>query len=259
MSEPIVVCEKLCVDRDGAPVLKGLTLSVHKGDFLAVLGPNGGGKTTLLKVMLGLIQPTSGTVTVFGGPPGATTGRIGYVPQSLQFDRTFPISVREVVLMGRLSKSRLFRRYGREDRAKADEAMEITGLTALASRRIGALSGGELQRVLIARALAGDPDLLLLDEPTASVDPEMKTTIYDLLDRLKADHTIVLVTHDTGTIAHHVSRIACLNCTLDMHEEGSTLGRTSLESLYGYPVDIVEHRAPSAPPTSSTPSGQRHA
>lgn len=258
MNEPIVVCEKLCVERDGAPVLNGLTLSVHKGDFLAVLGPNGGGKTTLLKVMLGLIKPSSGSVTVFGGQPGETTGRIGYVPQSLQFDRAFPISVREVVLMGRLSKSRLFRRYGREDRAKASEALEITGLTALADRRIGTLSGGELQRALIARALAGEPELLLLDEPTASVDPEMKTTIYDLLDKLKASHTIVLVTHDTGTIAHHVSRIACLNCTLDMHEEGSTLGRTSLENLYGYPVDIVEHRAPSSPVTS-TPSGHRHA
>lgn len=258
MSELIVVCDKLYVERDGVPVLKELTLSVHKGDFLAVLGPNGGGKTTLLKVMLGLIKPTSGTVRVFGGPPGATTGRIGYVPQSLQFDRAFPISVREVVLMGRLSKSRLFRRYGREDHAKAAKALEVTGLTALADRRIGSLSGGELQRALIARALAGEPELLLLDEPTASVDPEMKTTIYDLLDKLKRNHTIVLVTHDTGTIAHHVSRIACLNCTLDMHEEGSTLGRTSLEHLYGYPVDIVEHRTPSSPVTS-TPSGRRHA
>mgnify|MGYP001809662426 CR=1 FL=1 len=244
MTEPLIVCDRLCVELGGAKVLDGLSLSVHEGDFLAVLGPNGGGKTTLLKVMLGLVRPTSGSVTVFGKEPGRAGGRIGYVPQRLDFDRTFPISAMEVVLMGRLARKRLLQRYGREDRQKALEALETTGLASLAQRRIGALSGGELQRVLIARALAGEPELLLLDEPTASVDPEMKTTIYDLLDQLKKSHTIVLVTHDTGTIGRHVSRIACLNCTLDMHEPGSTLGRSALDSLYGYPVDVVEHRAP---------------
>ncbi|RXK88121.1 ABC transporter ATP-binding protein [Chlorobaculum sp. 24CR] len=244
MTEPLIVCDRLCVDLGGAKVLDGLSLSVHEGDFLAVLGPNGGGKTTLLKVVLGLVRPTSGSVTVFGKEPGCAAGRIGYVPQRLDFDRSFPISAMEVVLMGRLSRKKLFQRYGRQDRQKALEALETTGLASLAQRRIGALSGGELQRALIARALAGEPELLLLDEPTASVDPDMKTTIYDLLDQLKKSHTIVLVTHDTGTIARHVSRIACLNCTLDMHEPGSTLGRSALDSLYGYPVDVVEHRAP---------------
>jgi zinc transport system ATP-binding protein len=242
MSDPVIVCDRLCVRLGGVTVLKGLSLTVHEGDFLAVLGPNGGGKTTLLKVILGLVKPVSGTVRVFGKEPGHADGRIGYVPQTLHFDRSFPISAMEVVLMGRLSRKRLLQRYGREDRRKALEALEITGLASLARRRIGALSGGELQRVLIARALAGEPELLLLDEPTASVDPEMKTTIYDLLDNLRRHHTIVLVTHDTGTIGRHVSRIACLNCTLDMHEKGSTLSRATLENLYRYPVDVVEHR-----------------
>ena len=244
MSEPLIVCDRLCVELGGAKVLDGLSLTVREGDFLAVLGPNGGGKTTLLKVMLGLVKPTSGTVTVFGREPGQVAGRIGYVPQRLDFDRTFPISAMEVALMGRLSRKHLLQRYGRDDRRKALEALETTGLAALANRRIGALSGGELQRVLIARALAGEPELLLLDEPTASVDPDMKTTIYDLLDQLKKSHTIVLVTHDTGTIGRHVSRIACLNCSLDMREPGSTLGRESLDHLYGYPVDVVKHREP---------------
>ncbi|MGC8775671.1 MAG: metal ABC transporter ATP-binding protein [Chlorobaculum sp.] len=256
MKEPLISCDKLCVELGGAKILQGLSLSVHEGDFLAVLGPNGGGKTTLLKVMLGLVKPTSGSVKVFGKEPGYASGRIGYVPQRLDFDRSFPISAMEVVLMGRLSRKRLLQRYGREDRRKALEALETTGLAELAQRRIGALSGGELQRVLIARALAGEPELLLLDEPTASVDPGMKTTIYDLLDQLKKSHTIVLVTHDTGTIGRHVSRIACLNCTLDMHEPGSTLGRSALDDLYGYPVDVVEHRAPQG---HATHQNHRHA
>ncbi|NTW55186.1 MAG: ABC transporter ATP-binding protein [Chlorobaculum sp.] len=247
MTEPLIACDRLCVELGGAKVLDGLSLSVHEGDFLAVLGPNGGGKTTLLKVMLGLVKPSSGSVTVFGKEPGQASGRIGYVPQRLDFDRSFPISAMEVVLMGRLSRKKLFQRYGREDRQKALDALETTGLASLAQRRIGALSGGELQRALIARALAGEPELLLLDEPTASVDPEMKTTIYDLLDQLRKQHTIVLVTHDTGTIGRHVSRIACLNCTLDMHEPGSTLGRTALEKLYHFPVDVVEHRETQTP------------
>jgi zinc transport system ATP-binding protein len=241
MSDPVIFCDQLCVELGGMKVLQGLSLSVHEGDFLAVLGPNGGGKTTLLRVFLGLQKPTSGTVTVFGVPPGFASSRIGYVPQRLYFDREFPISALEVVMMGRLSRRKLLQRYGKIDREKAAEVLEITGLTGLRNRRIGALSGGELQRVLIARALASEPELLLLDEPTASVDPDMKSTIYDLLDRLREQHTIVLVTHDTGTIARHVSRIACLNCTLEMHEKGSTLGRKTLDSLYRYPVDVVEH------------------
>lgn len=244
MSNPVIVFDRLCVELGGVTVLQGLSLSVHEGDFIAVLGPNGGGKSTLLKVILGLVKPASGTVSVFGGAPGHADGRIGYVPQSMLFDRSFPINAHDVVLMGRLSRKHLMQRYSKEDRRRALEALEITGMAGMAGRRIGTLSGGELQRVLIARALAGNPDLLLLDEPTASVDPEMKTTIYDLLDDLKRKHTIVLVTHDTGTIGRHVSRIACLNCTLDMHEAGSTLDRASLEHLYGHPVDVVEHREP---------------
>jgi zinc transport system ATP-binding protein len=256
MSEPVIFCDQLCVELGGMKVLQGLSLSVHEGDFLAVLGPNGGGKTTLLRVILGLEKPTSGTVTVFGAPPGFASHQIGYVPQRLFFDREFPISTWEVVMMGRLSRRKLLQRYGRADREKAAEALEITGLSSLRNRRIGALSGGELQRVLIARALASEPDLLLLDEPTASVDPDMKSTIYDLLDKLREHHTIVLVTHDTGTIARHVSRIACLNCTLEMHEKGSTLDRKALDSLYRYPVDVVEHIEPNG---GSTEEHRDHA
>ncbi|NTV02762.1 MAG: ABC transporter ATP-binding protein [Chlorobiaceae bacterium] len=241
MNEAVIVCDRLGVTLGGMKVLDGLSMTVYKGDFLAVLGPNGGGKTTLLRVILGLEQPSSGTVTVFGARPGHAPGRIGYVPQRLFFDRDFPISVEEVVLMGRLPRRRLIQRYGRIDRDRAHEAIETVGLARLKHKRIGTLSGGELQRALIARALAGEPELLLLDEPTASVDPDMKTTVYDLLDRLKERHTIVLVTHDTGTVGHSVSRVACLNCTLDMHGPASSLGTASLERVYGHPVEVVLH------------------
>jgi zinc transport system ATP-binding protein len=256
MTRSVISCDRLGVKLGGMKVLDGLTITVYEGDYLAVLGPNGGGKTTLLRVILGLEKPSSGTITVFGEPPGQASGRIGYVPQRTFFDRDFPISVREVVMMGRLPKRRLMQRYGRVDRERADEAIETVGLTRLRNSRIGTLSGGELQRALIARALAGEPELLLLDEPTASIDPEMKTTIYDLLDRLKEHHTIVLVTHDTGTVGRNVSRVACLNCTLDMQGPASSLGTAALESLYGHPVDVVLHNHPHAGTSSQ---GEPHA
>ncbi len=225
---PIIHCDRLSVELGGVKVLEGLTLAVCEGDFLGLVGPNGGGKTTLLRVILGLEKHSAGRITVFGGLPGSSPGRIGYVPQRLFFDREFPISVHDLVLMGRLSKKKLFQRYNRVDRERVDEAICTTGLERLIERRIGDLSGGELQRVLIARALAGEPELLLLDEPTASIDPQMKTTIYDLIEKLKESLTIVLVTHDTSLISRYVTKIATLNVTLDMLEPDKTSCREDL-------------------------------
>ncbi|NTW83302.1 MAG: ABC transporter ATP-binding protein [Chlorobiaceae bacterium] len=242
MNNSVIDCYRLSVELDGAKVLDGLSLSVYEGDFIGVVGPNGAGKTTLLRVILGLENCSEGSVKVYGHPPGSFPERIGYVPQRLFFDRDFPISTKELVLMGRLSKAKMFRQYSKRDTEKADEAIRTTGLTHLSGRRIGSLSGGELQRALIARALAGEPDLLLLDEPTASVDPEMKTSIYDLLLKLREKMTILLVTHDTGIISRHVTRIACLNCSLEMKEPGSSLGRETLDALYRYPVDVIRHQ-----------------
>jgi zinc transport system ATP-binding protein len=228
MTESIIECDQLSVELGGVKVLDGVTLSVCEGDFLALVGPNGGGKTTLLRVILGLEKHFAGRATVFGGLPGSSPGRTGYVPQRLFFDREFPISVRDLVLMGRLSKKKLFERYNRVDRERVDEAICTVGLERLIERRIGDLSGGELQRALIARALAGEPELLLLDEPTASIDPQMKTTIYDLIEQLKERLTIVLVTHDTALISRYVTKIATLNVTLDLLEPGITSCRENL-------------------------------
>ncbi len=231
MRPPVIACDQLSVDLGGVRVLENVTLSVGEGDFLGLVGPNGGGKTTLLRVILGLENASAGSVRVFGGLPGSFPGRIGYVPQRLFFDREFPISVRDLVLMGRLSKKKLFQHYNTLDRTRVDEAIHAAGLERLIERRIGDLSGGELQRALIARALAGEPELLLLDEPTASIDPQMKTTIYDLIEQLKERLTIVLVTHDTALIGRYVTKVATLNVTLELHEPGATAGRESLAGV----------------------------
>lgn len=244
MSREVIRCEALSVELDGVTVLRELSFSVDEGEFLAVVGPNGGGKTTLLRVLLGLQKPSTGSVRVFGLDPGSTPGRTGYVPQRLFFDRDFPLSVMDAVLMGRIALKSPFQRYSKTDREAAGEALRTVGLSSLANRRIGALSGGELQRVLIARALAGQPELLLLDEPTASVDPEMKTTIYDLLDNLRKTMTIVLVTHDTGTVSRFVSRVLCLNCSMVLREPPSAhSGNRALEEVYPYSVDLLVHHA----------------
>ena len=242
MTREIVRCDRLGVELGGVTVLRDLSFSVDEGDFLAIVGPNGGGKTTLLRVLLGLQKPVEGRVLVFGAVPGRFPEKIGYVPQRLFFDRDFPLGVREAVLMGRMALKTPFQHYNKADRAAADEALGIVGLSALGNRRIGALSGGELQRVLIARALAGKPELLLLDEPTASVDPEMRTSIYDLLDQLKKSITIVLVTHDTGTVSRFVERVLCLNCSMVMREnpEGTPGGDTARQ-IYPYTVDLLVH------------------
>lgn len=235
MSVPIIHCDRLSVELGGVTVLKNVGFSVCAGDFLGIIGPNGGGKTTLLRVILGLEKPSGGSVTVFGGMPGSCPERIGYVPQRLFFDREFPLSLRDLVLMGRLSKKKLFQRYNHIDRQKADEAICSAGLEQLAGRRIGALSGGELQRALIARALAGEPELLLLDEPTASVDPQMKTAIYDVLENQKRKLTIVVVSHDTDAIKRHVTGMVILDGTLESVEADLLPYGRSDDFLYRIP------------------------
>jgi len=254
MTREIVRCDRLGVELGGVRVLRDLSFSVVEGDFMAIVGPNGGGKTTLLRVLLGLQKASEGRVEVFGEAPGSHPEKIGYVPQRLFFDRDFPLGVREAVLMGRMALKTPFQHYSKTDRAAAEEALQLVGLGALGNRRIGALSGGELQRVLIARALAGKPELLLLDEPTASVDPEMKTSLYDLLDELKKSITILLVTHDTGTVSRFVGRVLCLNCGMVMREnpEGTPGGEVARQ-IYPYPVDLLVHHPSERPESNVKP------
>ena len=241
MSDAIVSLKKVCVRLNGMPVLEDITCSVAPNDFLAVIGPNGGGKTTLLKVILGLIEPDSGEVRVFGKSPRLGRKDIGYLSQHTVYDPNFPISVFEAILMGRYRG--ILRRYSREDREAADEALENVGLFDVRNRQIGRLSGGQRQRVFLARAMARNPRLLLLDEPTASVDPETQQSFYELLATIRERTAIVLVTHDIGVISSRVESVACLNRRLFYHGamEGSL---EKLEDIYECPVEVIAHGIP---------------
>ncbi|MGQ9685549.1 MAG: metal ABC transporter ATP-binding protein [Thiobacillaceae bacterium] len=221
-------------------VLSGVSLRVAHGEILALIGPNGGGKSTLLKLALGLLRPGRGEVRVLGMPPSQARPRVGYVPQFATFRRDFPISVRETVLHGRLGLRAWWRPLSAQDHAKAADAMAATDVQDLGSRPIASLSGGQLQRVLIARALATDPALLLLDEPTAHVDTRAEHGLFDLLARLRERMAIVIVSHDVGLVSRHVDRIACLNQTLTCHA-ALPLAPGVLERLYGMPVQLVDH------------------
>jgi zinc transport system ATP-binding protein len=223
-------------------VLKGISLSIESNDFLGVIGPNGGGKTTLLKVLLGLIKPSHGKVSVLGGSPHKTRYRIGYVPQYNLFDREFPINVRDVVLMGRNGRAGLFTRYREEDKNAAHNALRTVGMLEYQDQQIGSLSGGEQQRVFIARALVTDPAILLLDEPTASVDQSMQTEFYEMLESLKTHMAIVLVSHDISAVSIHVDKIACLNQELFHHGSGE-IEAEILEATYKCPVQMITHGA----------------
>lgn len=205
------------------PVLSHISLAVHRGDYLAIVGGNGAGKTTLLKIMLGLLPASTGSVKLFGTELSAFVrwDKIGYVPQqATRFDAYFPATVREVVAMGRFGKRGLFRRLNEHDHDAVKRAMDLVGVSHLALRPIGMLSGGEQQRVFIARALAGEPEVVFLDEPTVSVEKEVKEEFYALLRRLNDDlHlTVVLVTHDLETMAHEAMHVACIDCTLFFHD-----------------------------------------
>jgi len=224
------------------PALLNVSLCVEKNGFMAVIGPNGGGKTTLLKVILGLLKPTSGTVRVFGREPGQfRRAELGYVPQVIP-NRDFPATVLDVVLLGRLGNQGLMRRYSPGDRNSAMENLELLGVAHLAKTRIDRLSGGQKQRVLIARALVSEPGILLLDEPLASVDIETQQSFYNLLVELNSRMAIVMVTHDVGAVSSHVKTIACINTRLFSH--GPSIHREVVAEAYGCPFELVAHGVP---------------
>jgi zinc transport system ATP-binding protein len=238
--EEVVNLRDIWVHYDGIPILEGVSLSVEKGDFLGIIGPNGGGKTTLLKVILGLVSPSRGVVSVLGQMPERSRHRVGYVAQYNLFDRDFPINVLDAVLMGCNGTRGLVRRYSCEDRKRALEALQTVGMLPYQDHQIGKLSGGEQQRVFIARALVSQPKLLLLDEPTASVDPAMQTGFYELLEELKKEITIIMVSHDISAVSIYVDKIACLNRELFYHGS-KEIEPEVLEATYKCPVQMIAH------------------
>lgn len=215
MNHPIVVFDKVFFGYERVSILTDITVRIYEGEYIGVFGPNGGGKTTFLHLLLGLLQPTLGKIDLF---PNSLRQSIGFVPQRFPFDLKFPISVLEVVLMGALSKVNWMGRMRKRDRVYAKELLDFLGLLPLQHRPFGSLSGGQIQRVLIARALLGRPRILLLDEPTANVDMPSGDTIKKLLSELKNRLTIVHVTHNLDDIMNGAKRIFCINRTLTAYD-----------------------------------------
>ncbi|MBG0791749.1 MAG: ABC transporter ATP-binding protein [Desulfovibrionaceae bacterium] len=249
MSEVVIDLKGVDYSLGGVSILEGVDLSIMAGDYLAMLGPNGGGKSTLLKLMLGLIRPDRGTIRILGLPPGEAGGRIGYLPQHTHVGLSFPISVLDAVCMGMVRPG-----FGgiaglscsREDREKARRALKRVNLEAHADRALAGLSGGQKQRVFIARALVDNPELLLLDEPTASVDSANRNALLALLTELNADMTIVMVSHDISSLARGVKSVACVNRHVHFHAAPVITG-DMYRMTYGTeggdscPVELVTH------------------
>jgi zinc transport system ATP-binding protein len=232
-----------------APVLERVSLQVNERELLGIVGPNAGGKSTLLKLILGLLQPQRGQIRVYGREAHEASRLLGYVPQHPSFTRDFPITVEQVVLLGRLGIPQPKGWLGalrssalaRQDRQAARNALAEVEADDLSQRRIGSLSGGQLQRVLLARALACEPRALILDEPTANIDQRLESDIYDLLKRLNERMAILVISHDVGFVSGYVGRVACINRTLVCHRTDAIDGQI-IQELYGTKVRMVAHQ-----------------
>jgi zinc transport system ATP-binding protein len=241
MSGPVIEVSGVSFSYGDIPALQNLTLDVPKGEFLGIVGPNAGGKSTLLKLILGLLEPQAGRIRVLGASPRKGRRSVGYVPQYPSFPRDFPISVEQTVLLGRLGLGSMWGGYRKSDKAIARRVMQEVEVGDLARRQIGSLSGGQLQRVLLARALACEPEILILDEPTANIDLRLESDIFDLLRGLNARMSILVVSHDIAFISSYVTRVACLNRTLVCHHTDAIDGQV-IQDLYGEDVRMVAHR-----------------
>ena len=219
MSHPVIEIKDLQFAYNRQIVLDDINLSIEPGDFVAMIGPNGGGKTTLLKLMLGLLHPAAGSVRILDQPANKASHHIGYVPQDVSVNRDFPISALDVVLMGKLSPGNRWKRNRSHERREALETLEKMGMGAYAQRKISELSGGQRQRVFIARALVTNPKVLLLDEPTANVDTEGQAELYKLLKELNNNITILVVSHEWIVISAYVKSVACVNGGLHFHHQ----------------------------------------
>jgi len=217
------------------PIVQDATFKVKSGEFIGMIGPNGGGKTTLLKLLMGFIEPWKGEISIFGKSPHTYPNGLAYVPQQLRFDKQFPITVMELVLGGRLALLPWWGSFSKNDREIAFDALEKVQLTEFATKPFGTLSGGQAQRALIARALASEPRALLLDEPTANVDSQAEADIHELLVKIRNQLTIIMVTHDIRAIIHKVERVLCVQCQVDSISPTELCEHFAL-GLYHFPL-----------------------
>lgn len=247
---PVVELEGIRFGYGEVRVLDDIHLAVQPGDFLGIIGPNGSGKTTLLRIVLGLLAPDAGVVRLFGKAPAAFREwrRLGYVPQRTALDPSLPATVHEVVATGLASRLGPLTGFGRAAREQVRDVLALVGMVDQAMARIGALSPGQQQRILIARALVSDPELLILDEPTGGVDPEAQSSFYALLQHLNRDRgvTLILVSHDIGAVAREVTKLACLNRRLVFHGRPADFlsDAAALGALYGPAMRVVAHDHP---------------
>ena len=259
MSTPLIEIKNLSAGYDNRTVLRNVNLTVYDRDFLGIIGPNGGGKTTLIKCILGLLKPTAGEILYSdkrfvasdkqrgtAQRPALTTNRsvlkMGYLPQYNSIDRKFPITVEEVILSGLSSQKSLISRFTATHREKARQVIARMGLEGLEKRAIGALSGGQLQRALLGRAIISDPALVVLDEPSTYIDKRFEARLYELLAEINHDCAIVLVSHDIGTVLQQVKSIACVNETLDYHPD-TGVSEEWLERNFNCPIELLGHGA----------------
>lgn len=230
----LIEIKKLSVGYDGNKVLNEVDLTIEANDFIGVIGPNGGGKTTLIKAILGLIPSWTGTITTT-----IESSKIGYLPQFNPFDKKFPITVKEVVLSGLAGKKGLFKKFKASDLLRADELMKQAGVDHLSANSIGRLSGGQMQRTLLCRALINEPELLILDEPSTFVDNQFENELFEWLKKLNEKIAILMVSHDIGTISSHVKTIACVNYNLHYHRSSKITPEQLLH--YDCPIQIISH------------------
>lgn len=239
-TNPIIQLEDLCVSYDEKTVLSHINLTVYERDFLGVIGPNGGGKTTLIKTILGLLNPSSGTVRFYKEGKETPGINMGYLPQYSSIDKKFPISVYEVVLSGLSKEKSLFRRYSAGQHEQVRSIIARMGLEGMEKRAIGELSGGQLQRALLGRALVSNPEVVILDEPNTYIDKKFEAKLYSLLEEINKERAIILVSHDIGTVLQNVKTIACVNETLDYHPD-TEVPTEWLEEHFGCPIELLGH------------------
>lgn len=231
MRQKAILIEDLDFSYEKTPILENVQIQIEKGEFLGIIGPNGGGKTTLLKLIMGFLKPVKGKIRILEGKKHS----IGYVPQTNQLDKFFPITVLDLVLMGMIPEAKWFGFFSKKNHDTALAMMEKLDLLEHKDKTFGSLSGGLAQRALIARALVSDPDFILLDEPTASIDSETKQKIYDLLDELKGNKTILMVTHDLKTAVERVERVICVEKSVTSFKPGQICEHFAL-GLYHSPL-----------------------
>ena len=240
MNNSIIKIENLSAGYDQKTVLHDINLEISEKDFLGIIGPNGSGKTTLMKVILGLMKPSEGKITFYDNGMPVEQLEIGYLPQYNSIDKKFPISVYEVILSGLNRQKSLFSRFTKEHHERVKETISMMGLEGMENKPIGQLSGGQMQRALLGRAIVSNPKAIILDEPNTYIDKRFEARLYSLLEEINKQRAVILVSHDIGSVLQTVKSIACVNGTLDYHPQ-SEVSAEWIEEKLQCPIELLGH------------------